>query len=281
MSERSNMSERSKTQNSPWRAKTENLATACAAGIYHGVSRLTKGRFKPSPDTLTIVGAVAVAALANRAEDLNDTAKVEESVTERSLIGITFAVATIFDGVDGALDRYLNKITKGRKSSWYGELADVIADRFQEYIMGKSRALSARKRGDRVGEVLAWATTATNTLPSIVRAASEGFRDRAVAENGKNPAEALGTRPGRAVLGGIATFCPEGWGIKFQNILDGAATSANMLAVSSRVKDMIHSEPSDLSSEKRLKSRQRFLALAAFEGLLLYDIYKTIKNGRH
>lgn len=267
----------SESRNSPLREKSAKFITSCAAGIYHGVDNLTGGKIKVTPDMLTLAGVAGVAALAKHVEELNKTTRVEDSVAERWSLGGAFGVVTIGDMLDGSLHRYL-KATAGRKDTSYGEIADVIADRTQEYIMAKSRALSARRRGDKIGAALAWATAATSAVPSIVRAASEGFRNRVVAENGNNPVEMLGTRPGRAVLGGIGTFCPEGWGIKFQNLMDGTQVTANTLSAKARVETMINGQEANLTSAQRKESRKRFVALAAFQGFVLYDIYRHIKS---
>lgn len=269
------------TRNSPLRILTGGAMTWCAAGLYNGIEK-SMG-IKIGPDVVTVMGLAGVWGVTRVTERLNrnrsETGKGHPRV--RVGLGLLLLGFGILDGVDGAMDRYLNSVDPLRQSSSYGAFLDVAADRFQEAALALSRARSAYHSGDPRGEKLAYLAAATNPLPSIVRAFGEGFRGRVSTENGGNIFEFFGTRPGKVILGGLSTIIPrELKGLPVQEIIDGVQIQANALSTVGRARGIIYGTEVGLSAGEQRLSRQRFIVLLGVEAIILLSIKHTYRKLR-
>lgn len=246
-------------RNSRIRNLTKDYMMAIAAGVYNIAPWLT-------PNEITLGGFIGVAGVATYAAVLNRTTKVEDTKFQRTIAGVIYTALCLSDGLDGALERYLQSIDSSRKSTVTGALLDVTSDRMQELALALSRAASAYQRGDRLGEVLAYGAALTNPLSSGVRAGGEGYADRVFAENGNNWAEFFGTRLGRAIIGGVATQAPEFYGIQVQNIADVVLIASNLASSVGRMEVILGNGPrAGLSNQERAEARQRFAVMGGVE----------------
>lgn len=275
------MSLKLEARNSSLRKYTKNVMTFCASSLYHGIDKLTG--IKIGPDVVTLVALAGTGFIAYKADDLNKKRfeTGEDHLLNRAGLGLAYAAVCIGDGLDGALDRYLNSLDPMRRSSSYGSLLDVVADRLREGAMALSRARSAYRDGDNQGEQAAYLAAVTTTLPSLVRASGEGFFDRVSAESGNNFAELLGTSLGRMFLGGTATIAPrEAKGIPIHKTLDGIQSGANILSTICRMQGIYSSSKANLSPKERQEARVRFAVLLGVELVMLKAIEMTYHNLR-
>ena len=162
-----------------------------------------------------------------------------------SLIGL----GVLGDALDGQVARALNQ------SSEEGALFDLLNDRFQESVMSLSRIVTAAKRKDSLGMVLATLAGLTNPLPSLMRAEVEK-KGGVVAESGKNPLSFLGTRSGRVMIGVPTTVFPEAFytgPFAFQALGDLLTTIANVRSFLERRKDLLALSPeTDINNDDGL-----------------------------
>jgi len=178
------------------------------------------------PNHLNVLGAVGVGVgsilAANRSGD-NPTC--DKILTISS--AITIAASSLTDAFDGKLARLL--ASKGKNIDFSsGQIKDTVSDRVQETALGLSRMISAKKRGDKIGQTLAFITTITNSLPSYARSLAEK-RGKPVPETGNSIYGLLGSRVGRGVMGSIATVFPEIQDVPIQVISDAMMASANII----------------------------------------------------
>lgn len=102
----------------------------------------------------------------------------------------------VFDGLDGSLDQ-TKRARTGAAPSDEGMLKDVETDKIVEIISFGALSLIARLwRGNQVAADNYAVATMTAVLPALIRAQAE-TRGLVVAEGG------IGTRVGRAILGGV------------------------------------------------------------------------------
>ena len=134
----------------------------------------------------------------------------------------------VLDGIDGELGRVEDEQNPEQRNHTVGMLVDVLSDRLQEKLAAEFREEAARKRGDKAGELMAKGAKKTNTLPSTLRAVSEGL-GHPVPESGTGVFGAVGTRTGRAALSLLAAILPE-----HQAKIDFAMTISNIAVAGQR-----------------------------------------------
>lgn len=275
------MSVKLEPRNSSLRNNTQKVVTWCAAGLYNGLDKLTG--IKIGPDAVTLGALAGTGLIAYEVNKLNEKRfkTGANSLLARAGLGLAFTAVCIGDGLDGALDRYLNSLDPLRQSSSYGALIDVVSDRLREVVMSLARARDAYRHGDNGGEQAAYLAAATTTLPSLVRAGGEGFFDRVSAESGNNFAEFLGTSFGRMVLGGVATIAPrEVSRVPLQKTLDGIQSGANILSTISRLEGIYSGNKANLTPKERQDAILRFAILLGVELVTLKGAEVTYKDLR-
>ena len=214
----------SETRNSGLRAKLAFLPEAAAKVIHKEVPDL-------SPNMVTGASAVATAVVALMAERRNRTGETGFKGSRAELAMLVIAQA--LDFFDGSLAREINKIGDKHHDSKWGGLYDALNDRWGAGAMGISRIISAHKRNDLYGEIVATAATLTNPWPSVLRATGE-VRGETFPESGKNVLEFFGTHAGRTALAIPATLYPNIF--HFQNVADTISALANILTITKRAK---------------------------------------------
>ncbi len=180
-----------------------------------------------TPNHLTFggtVGNLAASVMAARAETPRQR-KIATAV--QILTGLT-------DGVDGTLARVKNANNPGSHDSKRGAIYDAVSDRAQELGQGLARAYAANKRGDKDGRRAALISTATNPIPSVMRALAEA-RGVKVPEAGKGIEGFIGTRFGRGGMAALGTLIPEANGYHVQAGLDLAVALANTNTATDRL----------------------------------------------
>lgn len=275
------MSVKLEVRNSPLRNHTEKVVTWCAAGLYRGIDKFTG--IKIGPDTVTLGALAGTGFIAYEVNELNKKRfeTGENHLLARVGLGLAFTAVCIGDGLDGALDRYLNSLDPLRQSSSYGALIDVVSDRLREGVMSLARARDAYRHKDYRGEQAAYMAAGTSTLPSLVRAVGEGFFDRVSSESGNNLPELLGTSLGRMVLGGIATVVPcELSGVPLQKPLDGIQGGANILSTISRLKGIYNGDKANLTAKEKQDARLRCAVLLGIELVIVEGVKMTYRDLR-
>lgn len=214
----------SETRNSGLRAKLAFLPEAAAKVIHKEIPDL-------SPNMVTGASAVATAVVALMAERRNRTGETGFKGSRAELAMLVIAQA--LDFFDGSLAREINKIGDKNHDSRWGGLYDALNDRWGAGAMGISRIISAHKRNDLYGEIVATAATLTNPWPSVLRATGE-VRGETFPESGKNVLEFFGTHAGRTALAIPATLYPNMF--HFQKVADTISALANILTITKRAK---------------------------------------------
>lgn len=257
MHERQSISSSSETRNSKIRELT-------ASTVHSITEKIRKALPWLHPDHLNVIGVVGVGL----GSVLAAHRKEGELARNKKLTGLSLGLITVgslTDAFDGSLARTL--ANEGRKINFRtGQIKDVVGDRVQELAMSLSRGVSAHQRGDRIGEMMAFMTAITNTLPSYVRSLSES-QGKAVAETGKNWQGIIGTRIGRAVTGTLATLFPEVKGMPTQTIADAMIVSANIMTTLDRLSAVTNNNIIPTLSEmtkEEAQLRRRALGLCVF-----------------
>lgn len=235
------------------------------AGPIDRIAGALHGKFPDlTANELTLMGTIGVAIGSAIAAGRNPDDHKEYSKHTAISLGITIAsVAT--DALDGALARKI-AAEDPQKTNHNGHIVDAISDRAQELILSLSRAISAGKRRDPLGEFAALSAGVTSPLPSIIRAFSEK-KGNAVPESGKGIIGLAGTRVGRAFLGIVATEFPEIKKVPVQFIADALVTGANVITAAQRLKASQKQEDHVLSEGERTDAKKRFKALLTFAGM--------------
>lgn len=180
-------------RNGELRRKTSGVRRK-AAEIYHKIFPTHSANRLSLTAALLSMAASANSGLQNR--NLSPTA-----ILPRIPNLILATASALGDSIDGKLAEVIEEET-GKKSKGGAEL-DTGLDRVTTTFRVIARARSARARGDRVGEALAYIEGGTALLTSLSRkwAAS---RNVVVAEEGKGIAR-IGTHPVRTALAIVST----------------------------------------------------------------------------
>lgn len=239
------MTERiSETRNSPLRQIIAPLTEGLARGIYKRASWI-------SPTMINFVGTGLVF--------------VGSIIANKHPRWATFFIGTGsgMDGIDGSLAREIDRNIPGSVNFEQGAIFDTLGDKIQELILALSRGKVARNKGDSLGEKLALTSAITNPLPSTFRAYSE-FCGNDVPESGNGIFGLIGTRPGRAVLGTIATVVPEFKGFPVQPVLDTLITASNIKTSFDRLRIALKGTDKLLPEKVRQEAQVRLIALGLF-----------------
>lgn len=232
----------SNARNSKIRKVTKPLRHSLAVG-------LDKAGF--SPDEFTVAGILGKALDSM----LFLRTKEKNSLVERIKRGARLAYYELLDGIDGEVARVQGLQDKN------GPLKDAGADRFGEIIGGIGRAAEAHKRGDTIGEVLAYGAVVLNGLPSWARAAVE-IGGGAVSEDGNGVVGKLGTRQGRAMLDTAKAVVPEA-----QRVLDGVTIFASAKTTIDRVRKIGHTKQEKVTYYESQQAVYRAMMLAGIHAL--------------
>lgn len=206
-------------------------------------------------DHITIAGTVGV--LGSALVHMVDERKEQPSSHHRVHALFGYAVFSLFDMLDGAVARQ-QMVQGSQRDTSRGAITDTLADRIQEAGLVLIRMVEARQRGDTIGLFAATAVGLSNLGPSLVRALAES-KGKTVKENSRGLG-ILGTRAGRVVTGGTATFFP-----RTQPVLDMISTVANVATTIERahvVRDT--SIPPVLPDKKVKEAKKRLQALGVF-----------------
>lgn len=239
----------SETRNSRLRELSAGLIETVTGRIHQTFPYLT-------PDHITLFGSVGTAVGSALAMGGN-----------QALTLATLGLANLSDAFDGALARTIERELPGSIDFKSGAIKDALSDRFQELFMAISRAVTAHRRVDKIGSLVALSAALTNSLPSTARAFAES-RGIAVPESGRGAMGILGTRVGRGSLGVAATAFPEIKGVPVQIVADILVTIANLAAAIDRAKRINGASPA-LSRETQADAQTRLKALMVFTGLAL------------
>ncbi len=238
----------SQTRNSKFREMTK-LPIDISTKFFH--------RKFPSitPNQITTAGVIGVGiggALA-AAEDR------KRNNTGRAIALGILGAASILDAFDGSLARVIEAEDPTKKNP-DGQLIDTAADRIQETTLAIFRVISAQKRGDNLGEVLALLSGISNGAPSLLRAIAES-RGIVVPEGGGSIIGFFGTRLGRTISGILSTdfavvdgkpvqktldkygitFLPQIENINLQNFIDAGNIATNTFTAVNRFKAISNS----------------------------------------
>ncbi len=245
----------SETRNSPLRKVTAPLTSTIAKGIDKAVP------WMPT-EIINLAGNFMVTWASLKAAQRNEL-DPRGYRNESIKAAIIMSIGSGLDGIDGPHARERDKRLPGTVNFERGGIIDALGDRYQELSLAVSRAVSAHKRGDKIGKVLALTTAITNPLPSIVRAGAESLGIK-VPESGKGLFGLIGTRPGRAALGTLATISPEVKGLPIQPALDTLMTVSNLKTAADRLAVIIKGTQQTLSSKTRDEAKTRLIALGIF-----------------
>ncbi|KKU20015.1 MAG: hypothetical protein UX30_C0005G0056 [Candidatus Saccharibacteria bacterium GW2011_GWA2_46_10] len=139
------------------------------------------------PDHVTLAGTAAV---------LGVDAVVARYPRSGIFLWPAYAAASLTDVIDGALARR-RAAQSSTETTSKGAIIDTVSDKAQELMTWYSLAAMAQRRGDRVAAVLHTLSGMSSTLPALFRARAEAGAVT-VAEN------AMGSRPIRGIVGGVA-----------------------------------------------------------------------------
>lgn len=155
---------------------------------------------KANPDHVsyggTILGLAGIAVLAAE-NDRNQRGLPRRPVVLFAGFGLTAAGIIGGDTGDGAIARARERVQPGERDRAKGDRVDYKNDRGQEEIAAVIRAIIARRRGSRRGELAAHLTEVTTTSPSIVKHHRKRKEGVVLPEDGKNVLAKLGARHGR------------------------------------------------------------------------------------
>lgn len=174
------MTEVPATQNSP-------LRKVFKASVESALDVIDKKWPWVQPNHITVAGTVAVLAI---------DAVAARYPRSGLFIWPAYAAASLTDMLDGALARR-RAAQNGLETTSKGAILDTVSDKTQELVTWYSLAAIARRRGDRTAAALHTLSGMSSTLPALFRARAEAG-GVTVAEN------ALGSRPVRGVVGGVA-----------------------------------------------------------------------------
>ncbi|MCL5784216.1 MAG: hypothetical protein M1142_02580 [Patescibacteria group bacterium] len=255
----------SETRNAWIREKT-------AGGIHNFMLSVHKYTRWLTPTHLNILGFMEVAAGAAIAasRDPNEPGGEKVKTAEAAVL---IAKGSILDAGDGSLARIMEAEDPNSIDSKRGPYYDALSDRGQEKALAKSREKQANERGGLVGslgKVAAFGTDITNPFTSLTRAFAE-HRGKVVPESGRGIFGAVGTRPGRALIGGIATLWPEPKGIPLQLTADVLMTTSNLVTTVDRLRIAFSKEEGTLSKEARDNARTRLTVLGISTAVSLAD----------
>lgn len=234
----------SETRSSTIRRKTAHITQGLAEVIDKTVPNL-------SPTHLNILGALLVVGGA-----------VAAVKGKRRLAFTLSSIGSGLDAVDGPLARTKAQKDPNSVNFGKGQIYDALSDRIQEGSGALGRGISAHHRRDKVGELAAFATAITSTLPSIARAAAEVL-GKPVPESGKGILGLVGTRVGRAISGIIATTFPEAKGVPLQPAIDTLMSVSNIKTTIDRLKAARKNETT-LPLETRAEAKDRLKVLGVF-----------------
>lgn len=253
----------SETRNSTLR---EGVATPIQA-----ITRLVHRVFPwLTPTHLNILGAAEVVIGAVIAA-IRDPRKLGGEKGKTAAAATLITKGSVMDAFDGALARLMAAEDPNTVDFKKGSIFDAISDRVQEVALAFSRAWSAAKRGGKLGwvsSVAALATAVTSFGPSLSRALSEFF-GKPVPESGKGISGLIGTRPGRAFLGTLATLYPEPKGIPAQLGVDLMLTGSNFLTTVDRLRTAFGSSEATLSQTVRDEAKTRLKVLGGLGAFAL------------
>lgn len=246
------------TRNSVLREKTAGTIKA-ATNIVHKVLPWL------SPTHLNFLGGfgVVLGSVIAASRDPKEPGGEKEKTT---LAAALIASGSGADAFDGALARIMAAEDPSSVDFERGQIYDALSDRAQESALALSRARSANKTGGmlgRVAELAAFLTAITSSLPSVSRAVAESL-GKAVPESGRGLFGLIGTRPGRAVIGGAATLYPKPKGLPVHLGADILMTTSNVVTTVDRFRTALSKEEGRLPEEIRGDAKTRLKVLAAF-----------------
>lgn len=248
------------TRNSHLRENTMDIIQTVVNRLHAALPVLT-------PTHLNMIGALGVSSASALLSMRNGDASFRDmALTALSIPQILGS--TLMDVLDGTLARTLEAENPGRINFDLGQLFDVLADQTGEKAMAFSRAVSAHKRQDRWGEIMALIEAVATSLPSLTRAYAE-TKGHAVPETGRGLVGITGTRVGRVVLEIASTVFPEVHKVPLQLLADGIITVSSIITAADRLKIGLSMDPATLSPDVRKQAETRFKALALFTGLSL------------
>ncbi len=184
------------------------------------------------------------------------------------------AGSQLLDGFDGSLARYLDKIKPGSIDFKRGQLMDVGNDRLQEGELAIIRQHAAGKRNDKLGNALAFLAGVTNPVPSLIRAEAE-TNGVIIEEAGNNAFQFLGTRPGRFLLGTLATIYPKIGEVPVQQLLDGLTIAANVSTSIARLNAIKSTERSPIQTDEMTAAAERAHFLWGLTGVIWWASIAT------
>lgn len=190
-------------------------------------------------DHVTLAGLLGVAAGAILAEKQNERGNV--TLTDRLPTFVALALSSFCDAFDGPMARLIAQESPDKSHPLRGQIFDTASDRLGEMAMSISRAVTAHKRSDTLGEFLAYSSAFSNTIPSLSKALAEST-SHVVPEAGKGPAGFLGTRVGRTLTNIPATVFPEFNKFPLQKTLDCINILANIITASDRIVTALQSQ---------------------------------------
>lgn len=244
----------SETRNSRLREKVVTPVQTITKAIHKKVPGLT-------PTHLNILGAAEVGIGAIIAASRDPYKKGGEKL-KTPVSSILIIKGSLLDAFDGSLARLKASEDPNSVNFKKGGIYDVLSDRFQELVLALSRAGSAVKRKSKIGTMTALAAAVTNSWPSITRAFSES-KGKPVPESGKGIVGLIGTRPGKAVLGGIATEFTNPKGLPVQPVIDTAITVSNIITAIHRLQTAFGQSEATLSPATRGEAKTRLKILGA------------------
>ncbi len=211
------------------------------------------------PNILTVSSAVLTTIAAVMAERRNRSkdATLKASGPEAA----TLIIAQVLDAFDGAVAREKNRRNPGSHDTKLGGSVDSAVDRWGNLVMGISRIISAHRRGDFVGKVLATVSTLTGPVPALLRSIGE-TKGLSFPEGGKNILGTAGTQTGRVPLGILGTLRPEvkletlAGDLIVQNIADTLTSAGNIKTSIDRLNGGTPIE--DLDKLKKIKDEAKY-----------------------
>ena len=256
------------TRNSELRRITAHIPRILARRLHDKFPDLTA-------DHLTFLGAIGtgiggfIATLRN-----GENSPKNKKLTITS--GLVMVASAGMDALDGQLAREMEQSNPGSGNLLAGQVKDAASDSFQELFLSIARAISAHKRGSKLGEIMALVNGATNSLSRLSRAFAES-RQKPVPETGVGPVGIIGTRAGLAVLGIAATLFPEVREVPVQVAVDALVTGANIVTALQRTEIALDKSAPTLDEKTRQEAEIRFKALLVIEAISIGAAVITYK----